>query len=84
MPRAVDPDPHESAFIFHPGTGSESRREILKNSRKLVIIVIFLTFKSKFGPAPWFPTFEQSFFPTTRNSLNLKTWLNLDPDLDLH
>ena len=42
--RAVDPDPHGSAFIFYPGSGSISRRENFeeknrKNARKLAIIV---------------------------------------------
>ena len=42
--RAVDPDPHGSAFIFYPGSGSISRRENFeeknrKNAGKLAIIV---------------------------------------------
>ena len=41
--RAVDPDPHGSAFIVPPGSGS--RRETFegknrKHARKLVVIVI--------------------------------------------
>ena len=70
LPRAVDPNPLGSAFIFSPDPdpgGKNIRGENRKNPWKLVVIVILLKYFSKLGPAPWFEKklyllFEQPFF----------------------
>ena len=62
-----------SAWIVPPGSGSR-RVNLKKNNRqnamKLVPVIIIISLKlSKFGPAPWFSTCEQSIwvFSTTEN-----------------
>ena len=69
--RAVDPDPHGSAFIFPPESGSRKEKcsnKNRKNERKLIIIASL--FKSNFVQAPLFLTFEQSlkFLSSKENS----------------
>ena len=61
--RAVDPDPHGSAFIFPPGSGIVNlSTKNWKNAKKLLITATLLSFfKVKFAQTPLFPTFEQSF-----------------------
>ena len=67
--RAIDPDP-----------GGKNLRQNRKIARNLIEIVILLKQWGKFGPAPWFFTFEQLFLSFSTPQGNFYTLFKPDPD----
>ena len=67
----MDPDPHSLNLLDPDTIGEKMKNNNIKYTGKWLLLITVFLILSKFGPAPWVFTLEQSFFSSSspENSL---------------